>query len=106
MLRGPIAQCRGVKCAKNNEYNDYELPVLFAVGIIPNTHCKGGALVRMVHREMPWVARLGGRGLLPPSQILALCVYNMQTLSTIGRPRLLGADSVYGLQTATSMVRG
>ena len=35
----------------------------------------------------------------PPSQILALRVYNVLTVSTISRPRLLGADHVYRLQT-------
>ena len=37
----------------------------------------------------------GEGGLRPPSQILALRIYNMPTVSTISRPRLLGADSVY-----------
>ena len=35
----------------------------------------------------------GEGGLRPPSQILALRVYNMRTVSTISRPRLLGADT-------------
>ena len=35
MLRGHVAQCRGVECAKNSEYNDKELHVLFVVGRAP-----------------------------------------------------------------------
>ena len=38
---------------------------------------------------------LGEGGLRPPSQILALRVYNMPTVSTISRPRLLVVHSVY-----------
>ena len=49
VLRAPNAQCRGVECAKNSEYDDNELPVLFAVGIIPNVRRRArrreGALV-------------------------------------------------------------
>ena len=43
---------------------------------------------------------LGEGGLRPPSQILALRVYNMPTVSTISRPRLLVVHSVYRPQTA------
>ena len=31
VLKGPIAQCRGVERAKNNEYNANQLPILFDV---------------------------------------------------------------------------
>ena len=43
---------------------------------------------------------LGEGGLRPPSQILALRVYNMPAVSTISRPRLLVVHSVYRPQTA------
>ena len=43
VLREPIARCRGVECAKNSEYNDSKLPILFAVGIIPNARCRRAA---------------------------------------------------------------
>ena len=43
---------------------------------------------------------LGEGGLRPPSQILALRVYNMPTTSTISRPRLPMVHSVYEPQTA------
>jgi len=46
----------------------------------------------------------GAFGSLP--QILALRIYNMPTVSTISRPRLLGADSVYTLWTTIPMVQG
>ena len=48
----------------------------------------------------------GEGGLRPPSQILALRVYNMPTVSTISRPRLLGADSVYRLQNTMPVCVG
>ena len=48
----------------------------------------------------------GEGGLRPPSQILALRVYNMPTVSTISRPRLLGADSVYRLQNTMPVCAG
>ena len=38
VLRGHIAQCRGVECAKKSKYSDKELRVLFAVRIIANAH--------------------------------------------------------------------
>ena len=41
----------------------------------------------------------GKEGLRPASQMLALRVYNMPTMSTISRPRLRMADRVYRLQT-------
>ena len=37
----------------------------------------------------------GEGGQRPTSQILALCVYNMPTMFTISRPRLLGVHSIY-----------
>ena len=40
------------------------------------------------------------------SQILALCVYNMPTVSTISRPRLLEAKSVYKLQNTMDVWAG
>ena len=43
---------------------------------------------------------LGEGGLRPPSQILALRVYNMPTVSTISRPRLLVVHIVYRPQTS------
>ena len=48
----------------------------------------------------------GEEGLRPPSQILALRVYNMPTVSTISRPRLLVVHSVYRPQTALSLCAG
>ena len=48
----------------------------------------------------------GEGGLRPPSQILALCIYDMPTVSTISRPRLLGADSVYRLQNTMPVCAG
>ena len=48
---------------------------------------------------------LGEAGLRPPSQILALRVYNMPTVSTISRPRLLVVHSVYRPPTASPCVR-
>ena len=44
--------------------------------------------------------------LQPPSQMSALHVYNMPTVSTISRPRLFEADSVYQPQTAIPMCAG
>ena len=49
---------------------------------------------------------LGEGGLRPPSQILALRVYNMPTVSTISRPRLLVVHSVYRPQTAHTLCAG
>ena len=49
---------------------------------------------------------LGEEGLRPPSQILALRVYNMPTVSTISRPRLLVVHSVYRPQTAHPLCAG
>ena len=49
---------------------------------------------------------LGEGGLRPPSQILALRVYNMPTVSTISRPRLLVVHSVYRPQTAPPLYAG
>ena len=49
---------------------------------------------------------LGEGGLRPPSQILALRVYNMPTVSTISRPRLLVVHSVYRPQTALPLYAG
>ena len=49
---------------------------------------------------------LGEGGLRPPSQILALRVYNMPTVSTISRPRLLVVHSVYRPQTAHPLCAG
>ena len=49
--------------------------------------------------------RLGGRGPSAPSQILALRVYNMPTVSTISRPRLPVVHSVYRPQTALPLCR-
>ena len=49
---------------------------------------------------------LGEGGLRPPSQILALRVYNMPTVSTISRPRLLVVHSVYKPQTAHPLCAG
>ena len=43
---------------------------------------------------MAWVG-------IPLPQMLSLRIYNIPTLSTISRLRLLGANSVYRLQTAT-----
>ena len=45
------------------------------------------------------------QGLWPPSQILALRVYIMPTISTISRPCLHVADLVYRLQTTFSCAR-
>ena len=45
----------------------------------------------------------GGR---PPSPTLALCVYNMQTVSTRSRLHQFGADSVYRLQAALPITMG
>ena len=45
-------------------------------------------------------------GLQPPSEILALCVYNMPTVSTISRPRLVGVHIVYRPQTAEPVYTG
>ena len=36
-------------------------------------------------------------GLLPPCLILALCIYNMSTMSTSNKPSLLVAHRVYTL---------
>ena len=47
-----------------------------------------------------------GWGLRPPSQILSLRVYNMPTVSTIRRPRLLVANRVYKLQTVLMWCTG
>ena len=49
---------------------------------------------------------LGEGGLRPPSQTLALRVYNMPTVSTISRPRLLVVHSVYRPQTALPLYAG
>ena len=49
---------------------------------------------------------LGEGGRRPPSQILALRVYNMPTVSTISRPRLLVVHSVYRPQTALPLYAG
>ena len=49
---------------------------------------------------------LGEGGLRPPSQILALRVYNMPTVSTISRPRLLVVHIVYRPQTAHPLCAG
>ena len=49
---------------------------------------------------------LGEGGLRPPSQILALRVYNMPTVSTISRPRLLVVHIVYRHQTAHPLYAG
>ena len=59
--------------------------------------CAGKRLQRTV---------LGEGGLRPPSQILALRVYNMPTVSTISRPRLLVVHSVYRPQTALPLYAG
>ena len=48
----------------------------------------------------------GEGGLRPPSQILALRVYNMPTVSTISRPRLLVVHSVYGPQNTMPVCAG
>ena len=48
----------------------------------------------------------GEGGLRTPSQILALRVYNMPTVSTISRPRLLVVHSVYKPQTALPLCAG
>ena len=42
----------------------------------------------------------GEEGLWPPSQILALCIYTMPTVSIISRRCLLVVHSVYRPQTA------
>ena len=49
---------------------------------------------------------LGEGGLRPSSQILALRVYNMPTVSTISRPCLLVVYSVYRPQTALPLYAG
>ena len=49
---------------------------------------------------------LGEGGLRPPSQILALRVYNMPTVSTIRRLRLPVVHSVYRSQTALPLCAG
>ena len=49
---------------------------------------------------------LGEGGLRPPYQILALRVYNMPTVSTISRPRLLVVHIVYRPQTAHPLCAG
>ena len=48
----------------------------------------------------------GEEGLRPPSQILALRVYNMPTVATINRPRLLGAASDYRPQNTMPVCAG
>ena len=48
----------------------------------------------------------GEGGLRPPSQILALRVYNMPTVSTISRPRLPVVHTVYRPQTALPLCAG
>ena len=53
-----------------------------------------------------WAVFLGEEGLRPRSQILALRVYNMPTVSTISRPCLLVVYSVYKPQTALPMCAG
>ena len=49
---------------------------------------------------------LGEEGLRPPSQILALRVYNMPTVSTISGRCLLVVHSVYRPQTALPLCAG
>ena len=46
--KGRIAQCRGVECAKNTQYNDNQLPILFVVRV---SHASGHAVRR--RRESP-----------------------------------------------------
>ena len=58
-----------------------------------------------------WVNDLSGPmfwevGLWPISQILSLRVYDVPTVSTISRHRLIGAESVYRLHTAMPMCMG
>ena len=44
----------------------------------------------------------GGKG----AEILEVCVYNMQTMSTISRPHPLGVDYVYKLKSAMPRCMG
>ena len=49
---------------------------------------------------------LAEESLLPPSQVASLRVYNMPTVPTNSRLHLIGAGSVYRLQTAIPMLHG
>ena len=126
VLRGPTAQCRGVGCAKNSEYNDNELESRHQVTpctpspSYPPYHAPSSLallagdlhlctfLARFARSRMDkrrWRTVFGEGHLWPTSQILALHVYNMPTVSTISRLCPLGAHCVYRLFTAFSCAR-
>ena len=67
---------------------------------------RGYLIVACWHGKMPLPSRFPNGGVRPPSQLLALCTYNRQGVSTKGRKCLLRADSVYKLLTAWPLYMG
>ena len=88
----------------------YNMPTVSTISrprlpVVHSVHRPQTALPLCAGKRWQWTV-LGEGGLRPPSQILALRVYNMPTVSTISRPRLPVVHSVYRPQTALPLYAG
>ena len=88
----------------------YNMPTMSTISrprlpVVHSVYRPQTALPLCAGKRWQWTV-LGEGGLRPPSQILALRVYNMPTVSTISRPRLPVVHSVYRPQTALPLCAG
>ena len=88
----------------------YNMPTVSTISrprlpVVHSVYRPQTALPLCAVKRWQWTV-LGEGGLRPPSQILALRVYNMPTVSTISRPRLPVVHSVYRPQTALPLYAG